>query len=95
MTVRIRRFRWRLAIVDKLIGKHGVDPSQVESALWNTDPAPYVERAGDRYIALAQAEENGECLFIVFALDVGEATVISARRMTEAEQRRFRRLRGN
>jgi len=44
---------------------------------------------------LAQAEEDGECLFIVFALDAGEATVISARGMTEAERRRFRKLRGS
>jgi uncharacterized DUF497 family protein len=95
LTFRIQRFRWHATIIDKVIGKHGVNPESVESALWNTDPAPYVERLGDRYVALAQDEASGECLFIVLALESGEATVITARRMTNAEVSRFRKLRGS
>ena len=94
MTLRIDDFHWIERLVDKIVGKHGIDPEAVESALLNVDPLPYVWRKGNRYLALAQVENDGEHLFIVFDMKPGNvARVITARPMEADEKRRFRRLR--
>ena len=95
MPIRIERFMWHASILEKVVAKHGVDPADVESALWNTEVPPYVEKLRDRYIALAQSEGDGDYLFIVFAVQSTVATIITARRMTDAERRRFRQIRGS
>ena len=94
MPIRIESFKWHASILEKVVAKHGVDPADVESALWNTEVPPYIEKVGDRYIALAQSETGGDYLLVVFAVRLGVATIITARRMTDAERRRFRQIRG-
>jgi len=93
MALRIDVFEWIEELVEKNRAKHGVEPEEVESAILNTDPPPYARRIGEgKYIALAQVEESGECLFIVFAMPhPGVARVISARRMTAAEKTDYRK----
>jgi len=92
--LRIDDFHWIDKLVDKIVGKHGVDPEEVESALPNVDPLPYVWRKGDRYLALAQVEDDGEYLFIVFDMETGNvARVITARPMKSDEKSKFRRFR--
>ena len=94
MTFRIDDFHWIDRLVDKIVGKHGVLPEEVESALLNTGPLPYVWRNEGRYLALAQVEENGDYLFIVFDMEPGNvARVISARSMNAQEKSRFRKVR--
>ena len=94
MTLRIDGFHWIDRIVDKILDKHGVDPEEVESALLNEDPLPYVWGRANRYLALAQVEDDGEYLFIVFSVEPGNvARVITARPMEADEKRRFRKLR--
>jgi len=34
-------------IVEKNRAKHGIEPKEAESALLNTDPAPYIRRVAD------------------------------------------------
>jgi len=94
MTLRIDDFRWIDSLVDKIIDKHSVYPEEVESALLNDDPQPCFRREGNRYLALAQVEEDGEYLFIVFALEPGNiARVITARPMEADEKTKFRKIR--
>ncbi|MEN6520251.1 MAG: BrnT family toxin [Armatimonadota bacterium] len=94
MTLRIDEFHWINWIVDKLADKHGVDTEEVEDALLNDDPAPFVWKKGDRYLALAQDEDGGEYLFIVFDMESGNiARVITARPMDRREKSRFKKLR--
>lgn len=94
MTLRINGFHWISLLVEKIMTKHGVDPDEVESALLNDDPLPYVWSMGDRYLALAQVEDDGEYLFIVFAMEPGNiARVITARPMEADEKSKFRKIR--
>lgn len=94
MTLRIDDFNWIDKLVDKIVGKHGVNPEEVESALLNVDPLPCVWKKGSRYLALAQVEDDGEYLFIVFDMEPRNvARVITARPMETNEKRKFRRLR--
>lgn len=94
MTLRIDDFHWVDELVEKIIGKHGVDPEEVESALLNEDPRPYVWSKSDRYLALAQVEDDGEYLFIVFDMEPENvARVITARPMDNEEKRKFRKVR--
>jgi len=89
------RFEWIPELVEKNRGKHGVEPEHVESALLNTDPAPYIRRVqDDKYVALAQVEGNGDYLHIVFYVaKPGLTCCISARVMTSKEKGEFRRRR--
>jgi uncharacterized DUF497 family protein len=94
MTLRIDGFHWIKLLVDKITTKHGVDPEVVVSALLNDDPLPFVWSMGDRYLALAQVEDDGEYLFIVFAMESGRiARVITARPMESDEKSRYIKLR--
>jgi uncharacterized DUF497 family protein len=89
------RFEWNPEVVEKNRAKHGVEPEDVESALRNTDPAPYIRRVeDDKYLASAQVEDNGDYLFIVFRIPKpGLVRTRSARLMTDKEKREFRRRR--
>jgi uncharacterized protein len=94
MTLRIDDFDWISMIVDKIIITHGVHPDDVESALLNDEPKPYAWKKGTRYLALAQVEDDGPYLFIVFAMQPGNvARVITARQMEKDEKARFRKIR--
>ena len=96
MALVIDSIEWPLEIEDKIISKHGVEPSDVESALLNTDPEPSWHKVDDgKYVALAQAEHSGEYLLVVFAVPRrGTARIISARPMEPKEKALFRRKRG-
>ena len=94
MVLRIDDFHWIDWLVDKIFAKHGVDPEEVESALLNDDPPPYVTGKADRYLALAQVQDDGEYLAIVFGMEPGNvARVITARPMGPSEKSRFRKIR--
>ena len=87
--MRIREVEWPPAIKEKVAGRHGLDPDQVEAALLSR--RAYLRRAGrDRYFVFAQASD-GTYIIAVAAYDSGVARVISARRMTERERRTYQR----
>ena len=95
MSLRIDEFDWIEELVEKNRAKHGVEPEEAESALLNVDPAPYVRRVdNEKYLALAQVEDDGGYLFIVFTMPRNHvARVISARAMTPAEKTGYRKRR--
>lgn len=86
---------WLPDIIDKLIEKHGVEPSEVEE-VFAEHPRTYRGPKGhypgeDVYYALGQTEA-GRYLFIVFIRKVdGRGLVLSARDMTAKERRQFGR----
>jgi|GEM_PF-2250837 len=93
VNLRIDDFEWLDWVVVKNWAKHGVEPEAVESALLNTDPEPYVMRIEDgKYRAWAQAEGDGDYLFVVFSMPQRcVVRIISARPMSDREKSKYRR----
>jgi hypothetical protein len=82
-------FVWEDWVVDKLDWKHGVSPEEVEEVFFNP---PYKLRRSlsQKYLLYGQTED-GRYLFIVFVWVGKLVKVISARDMTQKEQRFFSR----
>jgi len=74
------------------IARHGVVPEEVEEALVDN---PLVLRTGDgRYLGYGETGD-GRPLFVVFVSQGdGRVRPLTARAMTEAERRLYRRKRG-
>lgn len=71
------------------VGRHGVEPEEAEEAFLGRR---FIFRPRDgRYILLG-ASAAGRHLLVAFALAESIARVITARDMTEAEKRRYRRI---
>ena len=91
--MRIEGIIWLEEIVEKLWRKHHVTEDEVQEVLENRPRFRFLERghrpAEDVYLALGQTD-SGRYLAIFFVLKKsGEALVISARNMTQAERRRY------
>ena len=85
----VEGFIWEDWVVEKLDWKHGVDPEEVEEVFFNR---PYkLRRASSGKYLLYGQTEDGRYLFIVFVWVDKLIKVISARDMTESEQRFFKR----
>lgn len=70
------------------IARHRVEPDEAEEAFLGTRLI-FRSREG-RYVLLGRSAA-GRYLTVAFALNAGIARVITARDMTEAEKRRYRR----
>jgi uncharacterized DUF497 family protein len=81
-------FRWPQGVEDKIAAKHGLERDEVEAAFSHRDRK--VHKSGDRYLLLSRTE-SGEYVVVVLEREGRVAVVISARRMTVQERRRFRR----
>ena len=91
----IRDIIWLETVEDKIIGKHQVQPGEVEEALFNRPHVRFVERGHrqgeDLYAAFAQTD-NGRYLAIYFILKSSRAALIgTARDMTRKEIRSYGR----
>ena len=73
------------------LARHGVDPDEAEAVLDNN---PLVLRtADDKHLAYGQTED-GRFLLVVFVRKVGPVVrVITARELTDAEKKQYRRRR--
>ena len=79
---------WAEGVREKVITKHRLDPEEVEDSFF--EPGVRVQRGrSGRYVVWAQTLA-GAYVLVIFKYDKGSATVITARRMTDAERRRFR-----
>jgi len=78
---------WAEGVQEKVIRKHRLDPEEVEDSLFERGVRFERGRSG-RYLLWSQSPA-GEYILAVFEYDKGRATVITARRMTDAERRRF------
>jgi uncharacterized DUF497 family protein len=79
---------WVEGVRDKIITKHRLDPDEVEDSFF--EPGVRLQRGRlGRYVLWAQTPA-GAYVLVIFEYDSGRASVITARRMTDAERRRFR-----
>ena len=82
---------WAEGVREKIITKHRLDPEEVEDSFF--EPRLLHERGrSGRYLLWTQSPA-GAYILAVFEYEKGRATVITARRMSEAERRRFREWR--
>ena len=83
------RFWWDENNIEH-IANHGVEPYEAEEVI---DDDPFIVKAGGKYLAYGQTD-GGRHLLVVFAPKPGQRLrVITARDMTAAEKKRFRRRR--
>ena len=86
--MRIRSFEWDIVNVGH-IARHGVTPDAVEEACFNS---PLVLKGrGGRYYVLGRADSGRYLMIVLEYYGSGSVRVITARDMTIAERRRFRR----
>ena len=79
---------WAEGVREKVITKHRLDPDEVEDSFF--EPAVRVQRGRlGRYLLWAQTPA-GAYVLAVFKHNKGTALIITARRMTDSERRRFR-----
>ena len=91
--MRITGVIWLRNVVDKLAGKHHVEPYEVEQVLSNRPKIRFVERGErkgeDVYMALGQTDA-GRYLAILFIYKrTHEALILSARKMAPKERRQY------
>jgi uncharacterized DUF497 family protein len=83
-------FRWNEWNIDH-IAIHGVDPEDAEFVV-NHARRPYPELARNDTFLVRGQTAHGECLQVVYFIDVDDlAYVIHARPLTDNERRSFRR----
>ncbi len=90
--MKIESIIWLEEIVEKLWRKHHVSDAEVQEVLENRPRFRFLEnghRPEDVYLALGQTDAGRHlAVFFVFKRS-GEALIVSARGMTQAERRRY------
>ncbi len=91
--MRIEGVLWLRDVVDKIISKHSVEPSEVEEIFDNEPKIRFIEKGEregeDVYLALGQTD-SGRYLAALFVYKMTkEALIISARTMAPKERRRY------
>ena len=91
--MKIRGFIWLETIVDKLASKHAVSTAEVAQVFEEETYFRWVESGlrENEDVFSAQGQTHGGrylIVFFVFKLD-GQALIISARDMTDAEKKRY------
>ena len=93
--MRIERFIWVDAVVDKLLSKHGVNPTEVEEVFENQPRIRWQEsghRVGEDLYAAYGVTNEGRYVIVFFIVKDGRsALIISAREMESGERRRYER----
>lgn len=89
----ITGFQWDDGNIDKNLAKHGVSDSECEEIFFNRPLLITIdqEHSGHdeaRYLALGRTN-RGRRLFVVFTIRRQLIRVISARKMTRKERRRY------
>jgi uncharacterized DUF497 family protein len=79
---------WGEGVREKVITKHQLHPEEVEDSFFEPGVRMQRGRSG-RYVLWAQTPA-GVHVLVVFEYNKGTAAIITARRMTQAERRRFR-----
>jgi uncharacterized DUF497 family protein len=89
--MQIVEVEWVEGVREKVITKHRLDPEEVEDSFFGPGVRLQRGRSG-RYVLWAQTPAGAHVL-VVFQHNTGTALIITARRMTDAERRRFREWR--
>ena len=86
--MQIVEVEWAEGVREKVITKHRLDPEEVEDSFFGPGVRLQRGRSG-RHVLWAQTP-GGAHVLVVFQHNKGTALIITARRMTDAERRRFR-----
>ncbi len=87
--MKIEDIRWDEEAISH-IARHGVEPKEVEEALFENSPF-VLKSKHNRYYALGQAM-SGRYLTVIFGyLGGNRVKIITARAMSESERRLYRR----
>lgn len=87
--LRVKDIQWNDSTVSH-IARHGVDPTEVEEVCFEN--RPFVLRAKyNRYFALGQTKSGRYLAIILEYVGQNRAKVITARAMSEAERRLYKR----
>jgi uncharacterized DUF497 family protein len=82
-------FEWDEHNEEKLLNRHGVTAAEAEECFGNAHSR---RRVGDVYLVLGMTEAGRMLLLVYEQKRGGRVRVFSARGMTDAERRTFRRL---
>lgn len=89
MQQKFTRLTWPRGIMDKVINKHGIQPLEVEQAIFETD-RKLIRRKGDRLLVYSQTPSGRPILVVLEPRDTGDPIVITAREQTEKEKSKYR-----
>ena len=93
--MKIEQFIWLETIVDKLLAKHAVTPSEAEEVLFNRPRVRFQEtghRPGENLYAAYGVTDAGRYLVDFFLLKhMNAVLVVSACEMEPGERRRYER----
>ena len=81
-------FHWDEANEEKLLRTHGVSAWEAEQCFGN----PHTKRRSGHAMLMLSVTDAGRMLFLVYAQGPVSVRVYSAREMTQAERRTYRRL---
>ncbi len=88
--MRVRGFKWDERNINH-IARHGVTPQEVEEACYNQ---PLCRKTKEKLYLVYSQTDAGRYLLVVLRLDSFDiACVVTARRMTEREQKYYQRER--
>ncbi len=77
-------------VVEKILFKHGIRPSEVDSALRQKHDKTYFEKIKkDRYMAIGKSLRGYITVFFDYSAGIGE--VASARLSSASEKRKYKR----
>lgn len=83
------RLTWPRGIMDKVINKHGMQPLEVEQAIFETD-RKLIRRKGDRLLVYSQTPSGRPVLVGLEPRETGVPIVITAREQTEKEKSKYK-----
>lgn len=88
--MRLRGIVWTPEILDKVQGKHGLQPEEVNQVC--LDPASHLRKARDgRYAVLGRTEAGRYVLVIGAYVGKGTLRIVTARDMTDSERDLYER----
>jgi len=89
MRRKFTRLTWPRGIMDKVIGKHDIQPLEVEQAIFECDKK-VVKRKGDRLLVYSQSLSGRPVLVVLEPQKGADPIVITAREQTDKEKSRYR-----
>lgn len=88
--MRIRDITISPSVIEKILYKHGIRPSEIKQVLQQTHAKTYFEKIkGTRYLAIGKSLRGYITIF--FDYKYGIAEVATARFSNDSEKRRYRR----
>ena len=89
MQRKFTRLTWPKGIMDKVIGKHGIQPLEVEKAVFECEEK-VIKRKDNRLLVYSQTPTGRLLLIVLETRETGDPIVVTAREQTEGEKSRYK-----